>query len=290
MSIRFAGQEGGAEIREALSLAFAGERFPHAVLLEGGPGSGTDRLAANLARAAVCLSPGEKPCGVCPGCVKAAAGSHPDILTIDGDADARAFPVDTVRQIRSDAYVRPNEAPRRVFVLLGVQNMSEISQNALLKILEEPPQNVFFILTAASATALLPTVRSRVQVFSAAGGGDLPGDWETAERLARAVLAPAEAELVFAAAGFAGNRETFRGVLRQLSALFRDALAGRSGGTAMVSGREETAAFLSGGLTRRSLMQMLEETETARAALEQNANTALLAADYCARLSTAAGR
>lgn len=289
MSIRFAGPEGGAEIQKALSLAFAGERFPHAVLLEGGPGSGTDRLAADLAHAAVCLSPGEKPCGVCPGCVKAAAGSHPDIFTVDGDADTRAFPVDTIRQIRSDAYVRPNEAPRRVFVLLGVQNMSEISQNALLKILEEPPRNVFFVLTAVSAAALLPTVRSRVQVFSAAGGG-LPGDWETAERLARAVLAPAEAELVFAAAGFAGNRETFRGVLRQLSALFRDALAGRSGGTAMISGREETAAFLSGGLTRRSLMRMLEETETARAALEQNANTALLAADYCARLSTAAGR
>ncbi len=289
MSIRFAGPEGGAEIQEALSLAFEGERFPHAVLLEGGPGSGTDRLAADLARAAVCLSPGEKPCGVCSGCVKAAAGSHPDIFTVDGDADTRAFPVDTIRQIRSDAYVRPNEAPRRVFVLLGVQNMSEISQNALLKVLEEPPRNVFFVLTAVSAAALLPTVRSRVQVFSAAGGG-LPGDWETAERLARAVLAPAEAELVFAAAGFAGNRETFRGVLRQLSALFRDALAGRSGGTAMISGREETAAFLSGGLTRRSLMRMLEETETARAALEQNANTALLAADYCARLSTAAGR
>lgn len=289
MSIRFSGPEGGAEIQKNLSLAFAGERFPHAVLLEGEPGSGTDRLAADLARAAVCLSTGDKPCGVCAGCVKAAAGSHPDIFTVDGDANPRAFPVDTIRQIRADAYVRPNEAPRRVFVLLGVQNMSEISQNALLKILEEPPRSVIFILTAVSAAALLPTVRSRVQIFSAAGGS-MPENWETAERIARAVLAPAEAELVFAAAGLAGNRELFRGVLRQLSMLFRDALAGRSGGTTVLSGREETAAFLSGGLTRRSLMRMMEETEKARAALELNANTALLAADYCARLSTAAGR
>ncbi|WBY63605.1 ATP-binding protein [Thermocaproicibacter melissae] len=289
MSIQFSGPEGGAQIQKDLSFAFSEERFPHAVLLEGEPGSGTDRLAATLAQAAVCLSHGKKPCGVCTGCEKAAAGSHPDIFTVDGDANPRAFPVDTIRQIRSDAYVRPNEAPRRVFVLLGAQNMSEISQNALLKILEEPPQNVLFILTAVSAAALLPTIRSRVQIFSAAGSS-MPDDWELAEKIARAVLAPTEAELVFGASGLVGDRETFRGVLRQLSMLFRDALAARSGGTVLLSGREQTVSFLSSGLTRLSLMRMLEETEKAQAALEQNANTALLAADYCARLSTAAGR
>ena len=289
MSLRFDGPEGGAEIQKNLSFAFAGDRFPHAVLLEGGPGSGTDRLAAVLARAAVCLSNGEKPCGVCAGCVRSSAGSHPDIFTLNGDEDPRAFPVDAVRRIRADAYVRPNEAPRRVFVLLGVQNMSEISQNALLKILEEPPENVLFILTAVSAAALLPTVRSRVQIFSAAGGS-LPADWELAERLARAVLAPGGADLLFGTAGFVRDREAFRGVLRQLLLLFRDALARRSGGTSALSGREETVTALSGGLTRRSLMRMMEETEKAQTALEQNANTALLAAAYCAGLREAAGR
>jgi hypothetical protein len=289
MSLCFDGPEGGAEIQKNLSLAFAGERFPHAVLLEGERGSGTDRLAAVLARAAVCLAGDGRPCGVCAGCVKALAGSHPDILTLDGDGNPRAFPVDAIRRIRADAYVRPNEAPRKVFVLLGVQNMSEISQNALLKILEEPPDNVLFVLTTVSAAALLPTVRSRVQLFSAAGGS-LPTDWTLAERFARAVLAPGEAELLFGTAELVKDREAFRSVLRQLSLLFRDALAHRSGGTSILSGRGETAAALSGGLTRRSLMRMMEATEKARAALEQNANTALLAAAYCAGLRAAAGR
>lgn len=289
MSLRFDGPEGGAEIQKNLSLAFKDDRFPHAVLLEGGPGSGTDRLASVLAQAAVCLSEGEKPCGVCAGCVKSAAGSHPDIFTLNGDENPRAFPVDAVRQIRADAYVRPNEAPRRVFVLLGMQNMSEISQNALLKILEEPPANVLFVLTSVSAAALLPTVRSRVQIFSAAGE-NLSGDWTLAEQLARAVLAPAGADLLFGTACFVKDREAFRGVLRQLSLLFRDALVGRTGGLPALSGKEETVAALSGGLTRRSLVRMMEETEKAQSALERNANTALLAAAYCAGLRAAAGR
>lgn len=289
MSLRFDGFEGGGEIRESLSFAFSGERMPHAVILEGEPGSGTDRLAAILAGAAVCLSGGDKPCGRCSGCIKAQAGSHPDILTLNGDENPRAFPVDAIRQIRSDAYVRPNEAPRKVFVLLGVQNMSEISQNALLKILEEPPENVLFVLTTVSAAALLPTVRSRAQLFPVAGGS-LPGDWTQAEKIARSVMASGEADLLFGTAGLIKDREGFRGVLKQLLLLYRDALVLRSGGTSSLSGRQETAAALGGGLTRLSLVRMIDETEKALAALDQNANTALLVTAYCAGLRSAAGR
>ncbi len=289
MSLRFDGPEGGARVQAALSLAFSGGRVPHAVLLEGEPGSGTEKLAAVLARACVCLSEGDRPCGVCAGCRKALAGSHPDIFTLDGDKDPRAFPVDEIRRIRSDAFVRPNEAPRKVFVLLGVQNMPEISQNALLKILEEPPRNVLFLLTATSAAALLPTVRSRVQVFSVAGGG-LPTDWALAESLARAVFASGEAELQFGAAALPADREAFRSTLRQLSLLFRDALVRRSGGGGCLTGRESTVAALSGGLTRLSLIRMAEETEKALRALERNANAALLATAFCAGLRGAAGR
>lgn len=288
MNLRLDGLGAGGA-GESLSLAFSGGRMPHAVLLEGEPGSGTFRLAAALAEAAVCLSDGGKPCGRCAGCVKALAGSHPDILTLDGDKNPRAFPVDAIRKIRADAYIRPNEAPRKVFVLLGVQNMSEVSQNALLKILEEPPDNVLFVLTAVSAAALLPTVRSRVQRFPVAGGS-LPEDWAQAERLARAVTDSGGAALLFGTAGLVGDREKFRGILKQLLLLFRDALALRSGGTACLSGRDETARALGGGLTRRSLVRMMEETERALHALERNANTALLATAYCAGLRSAPGR
>lgn len=283
MSLCFEKYEGA--VPEALSAALSGG-LPHAILLEGEPGSGTDRLVAFLAQAAVCVAEGDKPCGQCPGCRKARAGSHPDIFTLNGDENSRAFPVDAIRQIRADAYIRPNEAPSRVFVLLGVQNMSEISQNALLKILEEPPKNVLFLLTSVSAAALLPTVRSRLQVFSVPGGS-LPQNWGIAEKMAHAVTAPGGAELLFTLAEPSKSRDSFRELLKQLSLLFRDALVRRSGGKAMITGLEETAALLSSRLTRRSLMRMEEATEMARRALVQNVNTALLAAAYCAEIRSA---
>ncbi len=283
MSLCFEKYEG--TVPEALSAALSGG-LPHAILLEGEPGSGTDWLAAFLAQAAVCVAEGDKPCGQCPGCRKARAGSHPDIFTLNGDENSRAFPVDAIRQIRADAYIRPNEAPSRVFVLLGVQNMSEISQNALLKILEEPPKNVLFLLTSVSAAALLPTVRSRLQVFSVPGGS-LPQNWGIAEKMAHAVTDPGGAELLFTLAEPSKSRDSFRELLKQLSLLFRDALVRRSGGKAMITGLEETAALLSSRLTRRSLMRMEEATEMARRALVQNVNTALLAAAYCAEIRSA---
>jgi len=284
-------QNGVRENRGAwagLSKIFAGNRPPHAVILEGEPG-GTGALAARLAQASVCLAAEGKPCGSCPGCIKAKAGSHPDILTLDGNANPRVFPVDTVRKIRSDAYEKPNEAPRRVFVLLGVQNMSEISQNALLKILEEPPENVLFILTTTSAAQLLPTVRSRAQLFPVEGES-LPEDWTLAETIAKAVVATREAELIFQAADLIQNRDGMRGVLEQLSLIFRDAVALRSGAGGCRSAGRGAASLLGDTLTRQNLMRMLEATEKARQALEQNANTALLVTAYCAALRSAAGR
>lgn len=289
MSLLFENFEGNRGIKESLSLVFSEGRLPHAILFEGAPGSGTDILAGIVAKAAVCLSGGDKPCGKCAGCIKAEAGSHPDIFTLDGESNPRAFPVSAIREIRSDAYIRPNEAKRKVYILLGVQNMSEVSQNALLKILEEPPENVLFLMTAASAAALLPTVRSRVQTFSLSGG-DSSENWDEADKIARAVIAPNESELLFITADFLKDKDKLRGVLKQMSLIFRDAVVLRAGGASCLSGQNETAAALSGSLTRQSLLSLLEETKKARRALEQNANSALLITSYCAGLRNATGR
>lgn len=288
MNLRLEGLDLPRETEEALCRAFALERLPHALILESSPGR-AKALAGTLAKAAVCLSQEERPCGVCAGCVRADAGSHPDILTLDGDADPRAFPVDAVRGIRSAAYVKPNEARCKVFVLLGVQNMSEISQNALLKILEEPPENVLFLLTTMSAAALLPTVRSRTQIFSLKDEA-LSGDWEKAEQIARAVTASGEAELLFLTADGAKDRAQLQGWMRQFSVLLRDALALRSGGETCLSGRRQAAEALGSGLTRRGLAVMMDRTQDALDALEHNANTALLVTCWCAQLRAAAGR
>ncbi|WP_411677779.1 ATP-binding protein [Caproicibacter sp.] len=290
MSLNFEDFPGNPELKKSLSLAFDEGRFPHAILLEGSPGSGTAALSGILAKAAVCLSEDGPPCGRCSGCVKAAAGSHPDIVTLDGDANPRAFPVDAVREIRSGAYVRPNEAPRKVYRLLGVHNMSEPSQNALLKVLEEPPQNVWFLLTAVSSSALLPTIRSRVQIFTLDDGTPSGEGLEEATKIARAVAAPGEAELLFGTAPLIRDKDRLRTVLAQLFLLFRDAAVLRAGGESCLSGERDAPAYLASKLTRKSLMLLVEETARAQRALERNANTALLVTAYCAGLREAAGK
>ena len=141
--------------------------MPHAVLIEGDKGTGR-RTFANLVAAAV-LCEGEKaelPCGECRHCVKAAKGIHPDITLLEGSGGSRSFHIDTVRQMRTDASIRPNEAAARVFLLLDVQNMSLQAQNALLKIVEEPPKGVHFIMLCENREQMLETIRSRASVIT----------------------------------------------------------------------------------------------------------------------------
>lgn len=82
-----------------------------------------------------------------------------------GDGGRRSFHIDAIRQLRQNAWLLPGEAPCRVCVLCGAENMTDQAQNALLKILEEPPEHTVFILTAENRSMLLPTILSRVQTL-----------------------------------------------------------------------------------------------------------------------------
>lgn len=165
--MRFPEFAGNQEVKTLLSTMFAQGRLPHAMILQGEDGLGKHMLAEILAAAAVC-SAGEEnaPCGTCPACIRAAAGSHPDIHRAQGTGASRSFHVEEIRFIRSDVYKKPHEARYRVYLLLGAHTMSVQAQNALLKVLEEPPAYALFILTCPSASALLPTVCSRAQIFT----------------------------------------------------------------------------------------------------------------------------
>ena len=154
-----------AEVMDLIAGAMQHHSLPHAILIEGDHGCGKQTLARILAQYAVCRSDGERPCGVCSQCQKALRGIHPDIVVADG-TNAGALNIEAIRKIRGDAYIRPNEAANRVFLLLNCDKMLHPAQNAFLKVLEEPPENVMFILTAVSAASLLQTIRSRTRIYS----------------------------------------------------------------------------------------------------------------------------
>lgn len=152
-------------VRESINALTSSDRLPHAVIIEGDTGTGKRTLARYLAQVSVC---GEKdrPCGVCRNCHLAEIGTHPDIETVGPEEKKKNIAVDQIRALRTTAYHSAHTAKRRVFIIEQANTMNQQAQNSLLKVLEEPPSDVLFILITPSAKALLETVVSRCVVFS----------------------------------------------------------------------------------------------------------------------------
>lgn len=113
----------------------------------------------------------------CNICRKISAGIHPDVITVD-DTERKTISVELIRQMQEDAFVHPNEGKRKIYVLPRAQDMTENAQNALLKLVEEPPSYAVFLLLTTNADKLLPTVRSRsVQLRMEPVGFDRSLDW-----------------------------------------------------------------------------------------------------------------
>lgn len=155
---------GNERIKDNLRRSFSRGRGSHFYLICGPEGSGRHTLTRLLASALMC-SGAEKPCGCCDGCRKVLSGVHPDFITVD-DPEKKTVPVELIRQARADIYVQPNEGQRKIYLFPRAQDIAVPGQNALLKILEEPPSYGAFLLITDNAEKLLPTVRSRCTELS----------------------------------------------------------------------------------------------------------------------------
>ncbi len=322
--MRFGDFAGNAAVKKQLAADIDAGRFPHALLIEGEVGSGRRTLARLIARAAVCADAGERPCGVCAACRKAA---HPDILEVGGAGEP--VTVDMVRALRQEAVVLPNEAAYRVMILCEAQSMTPQAQNALLKILEEPPRHVLFILTCENRTALLETIRSRCvcvtlgavepaeampvlrarlpradeeelrrahalfggrigRVMDVMADGSFRRVMSLTAELAAAVVAPQEITLLRLTGALEKDKELTAGVLAGLRLVVRDALTVARGGENLSTAPQE-AALLAGRLSTARLMALMTAIEDLQAALGRNMNNTLLLTRLCAGLRHAAG-
>lgn len=133
---------------------------PHAFLFSGMAGTGKSAAAREFAKALNCTDPQDfDSCGACDSCHKLADGMHPDLVEVK--SDGVFIKVEQIRDLRKRFRFRPFEGKFRVVIIHEAQKLIEQAANALLKILEEPPQGNIFILLTPEPQMLLPTIISR---------------------------------------------------------------------------------------------------------------------------------
>lgn len=262
--------------------------LPQTLLLEGGDEEVRRALAKHIAAAIVCHSETGAPCGMCAACKKCASGNHPDVAIFAPEKKNAQFKVEVCRRIRQDAFVMPNDGDCKVYILEDSQNMNDASENALLKILEEPPVGVYFILTCDSRAAMLPTVLSRTVTLSLQGENtafDAETE-ETAQAIADALCTGSEWTLLCAVAPLQKDRDEIRNVLSCLSALLTDALCTQYGAETRTP-VPDTVRALTNRLTKQKLYAAFSETQALLDSAQRNVNTNLLLTSICYRLRQA---
>ena len=155
---------GQAHITETLQKQVAEQRTSHAYLFTGTRGTGKTTCAKILAKAVNCESPvNGDPCCKCPSCVGIESGSFLDVLELDAASNNG---VDQVRALRDEAIYSPANVKKRVYIVDEVHMLSTPAFNALLKILEEPPEHLMFILATTELHKVPATILSRCQRYS----------------------------------------------------------------------------------------------------------------------------
>jgi len=320
---------GNERIREQLRYLLASGHLPHAVLLEGETGLGKRTLAREIALYLLCRGEGEKPCRECAQCRKVLKGVHPDVFEYTAEDRPKAFGIETVRDIKSNAFMQPNEADFRVFILGNCQSMSAEAQNAILKLIEEPPAYAVFLMTVTTKSAMLPTVLSRSTVFTLEGVSPENGaQWlcerhegmayDAALRMCRTYngnIGKAEAALTdgngdriseaagnIARAAASGSEYELlkacavfgrdREMLQQTLSLLKIIVrdAMAHGSGDILSGNREAAEALAGRLSRDKLMKTYRALEELEQAVRRNANMPLLMTRMCTELLRAQNR
>ncbi len=143
-------------------------KIPHSFLIEGATFENRKEAGIYIAKGIVCEG-SLKPCLKCRQCKITDDFSNPDIIFISPEENKKFISVAQIRKLRADAYVLPHSAQRKVFIIENAELMNEQAQNALLKVLEEPPQSTVFILLTPSRSLQLATVISRCSILKLAG-------------------------------------------------------------------------------------------------------------------------
>jgi DNA polymerase-3 subunit delta' len=157
---------GNQKVIARLRLKLREGRFPHAVIFAGPEGVGKRTCALMIAKSLNCTEgpPGDF-CDACVQCRKIEGGVHPDVIRVGIEEDASDIKIAQIRQVLETLSLRPLEGKNKIFIIDPASAMNASAANALLKGLEEPPENSYFVLLTPNLQELLITVRSRSQHY-----------------------------------------------------------------------------------------------------------------------------
>lgn len=297
---------GNEKVVDSLSKLFEGGRFPHALIIEGEDGIGKKTLARDLACTLVCRGD-DKPCGECTQCKKAIAGVHPDISEYIPAGGVNSFHVDTVRNIINDAYIQPNEADYKIYILANAHCMNQNAQNALLSTVLSRSVCVTLegvdierateYITSHTDDVDYETAKKTVETFNGNIGKALLSlqDSKTGElvdvcnKLCTALVSSNEYEVLTLCSAFQKDRQGVVFACDLLKNIFRDALFAQNE-SECISGQEKSASLLKTSVSRQNLIRLMETCEEVKSMALSNANNALLITKFCYSLNSAIGR
>ena len=281
--MNFSGLQLNDSLKNSLNALDKENRMPHAFIISGGTETGRRELCDLMAARAVCGSEGDRPCGECKNCKNAFERIHSDVYFATGKGKTQIYKIEELKDIVRDASVKPNQADRKVYVFEECdKRLPQIpNQGALLKILEEPPQDIMFILTCENSSTLLETIRSRAVMLNLGDGREVSG---TASELSReilsAMLMPFEIELLRAVYKLS-DRFTALETLECIESELADGLCMQTG---YESGRtDDIAEQLCAKLTKAQFLELIETTRSAVQKVNQNVPLDVLSTWLCSR-------
>ena len=255
-------------------------RLPHTIILEGDSKQERDSAALLLAAGAVCTSD-DKPCLRCTQCRKVLDGSHPDVI-VPMPSKTSKTGIISIKDLRekylSQASIKPNEAPLKIYLFYDADRLlREDSQNTLLKIVEEPPQDLLFLFTVEKAKLLLPTVRSRAHLIALLRSFTPSDDSvEAAQSIVGGIVSLYEYDLLKSLSAL-NDKAAVESALAVVSEKLRLALLFLSG----ISTDDPSAKQLARKLDRSRVLALIAVTHDAIQKLKLNINLQLLQTWLC---------
>lgn len=306
---------------ELIASMIRRDRLCHSFILTGGTGVGKKTVADYIAMQVLCQEKSGTPCGKCKSCRMTEGSAHPDIIKVQPSGKSGNYLVEDLRPIAADAAIASNEGGYKVYIIAGIDKALAAAQNILLKVFEEPPDHVIFIMTAKDRINVLPTILSRAVVinvpeasredclealsdmgfspdkaekaYSVCGGsigecldylgGEKSDNTEAVKRICEAIVSKDEYLLSKLLFDASSDKEGFLSMLSELSQLVLAAASIKRGGESSAKYRD-LGDKLADNVRLSGLISMYDSINAAASRMLTNAQPALTASALGAML------